>query len=84
MGEAMTELDFKRLLDRVNNLTQQHRLYVKKHKKEHQNIENPSDTYIEEKINDEFRKRYNDIYEQIHRIDERLNKLENNKEALCL
>ena len=76
----MKELDFKRLLDRVNNITYNHRKYVKNHKTLHQNLENPTDTYIEEKINDEFRKKYNDIYEQIHRIDERLNKLETNKE----
>lgn len=75
----ITELAFLKLMTKVENLAYGFVKYKKEIRKLIKNIENPSDTYIEEKINDEFRKRYSDIYEQLFKISERIDKLENNK-----
>jgi len=72
----MKELDFVKLKGKVTRLTRK----IFEHKKAHTiRPEEPVDKYIENKVQAEFHKRYNEIYEELFRIDERLDKLENNK-----
>jgi len=77
--KEITDLDFLKLKDKVRDFAYGFVKYKRELRKMVRNIENPSDTYIEEKIRDEFTKKYGDIYEQLFRLSERLDKLENNK-----
>ena len=77
----MTELDFLKLKDKVNKLACSIGDYKRIHKELHKREEREKgilfiDKYIKAKIKDKFHKRYNEIYEELFRIDERLKKLE--------
>jgi len=79
----ITELDFLKLKAKINNLACNLGQYKKEQKQLHNRElkpEIPVDKYIKDKVKEEFRMQYNEIYEQNFILSERIDKLENKEE----